>query len=271
MKRRFHSLLIENVNIRTPGLHILTLAVHSHLPELAAVAQHSHRTCQALLYLGGEGRQTFARNRVRVEPGTLVMIPPGVLHSFARSGTKVPLCLAIDFRFRHPARPGTTVSSLNRSELAQVRESLALLARMRAGFQSELHSAGAALVLQVIITLLRSVDWLPREVSSSAGPSGRAISGLLARMEPATSLSDVIRQSGYQRDYLNTLIKRETGLTLGQYRAQQRLKLAKRLLGERSRVSSVASAVGIPDQSYFARWFRKQTGRRPSAWVDTNN
>jgi AraC family transcriptional activator of pobA len=89
---------------------------------------------------------------------------------------------------------------------------------------------------------------------------------LLAKLDPAMPLREVIRRSGYQRDHLNSLIKRESGITLGQYRSQRRLALAKRLLTEQVRVSAVAAAVGLPDQSYFARWFRKQTGQQPSTW-----
>jgi AraC family L-rhamnose operon transcriptional activator RhaR len=266
MKRRFRSLLIENANIRTPCLHVMTLAVHSHMPELVSVEPHSHTSSQALLYLAGEGWQTLSRNKVRVGPGTLVMVPPGIAHSFSRLGNKVPLCLAIDFRFRQPEIRRASVSSLNRSELAVARQSLAQLARMQEESNLELHCAGASLVLQLVIAAIRSSGWIPREVSLSVGQPRRTMFNLLAKAGPTTPLSEVIRQSGYQRDYLNTLIKRETGLTLGQYRAQQRLELAKRLLAAHSRISSVAAAVGLDDQSYFARWFRKQTGQRPSAW-----
>jgi AraC family L-rhamnose operon transcriptional activator RhaR len=267
MRRRFRSLLIDNVNIRTPTLHVMKLAVHSHLPELASVEQHSHTSSQALLYLSGDGWQSFSRDRARIEPGALVTVPPGVSHSFGRSGNKAPLCLAVDFRFRHPGRRRAAVSSLNRSELAHVRQSLAHLARMQKSSPAALHCAGAALVLQIMVTLLRSAGWLPRDIPPALGHPGRAIFDLLSKMELSTPLSEVIRRSGYQRDHLNSLIKRETGLTLGQYRAQKRLALAKRLLTERSRVSSVAATVGLPDQSYFARWFRRQTGQRPSAWI----
>jgi AraC family transcriptional regulator, transcriptional activator of pobA len=266
MSRRFRSLLIDRVNLRTPTLHVMKLALHSHLPERDSVEQHTHSSSQALLYLNGEGWQSLSRSKARVEPGTLVMVSPGVLHSFARLGGQVPQCVVIDFRFRHPGRRRTTVSSLSRSELAQVRQSLTTLSRMQAESPIALHSVGAALVLQIMITLLRSAGWLPREIPQALGNAGRAISDLLSKMDPATPLREVIRQSGYQRDHLNSLIKRETGITLGQYRSQQRLSLAKRLLTEQVRVSAVATAAGVPDQSYFARWFRKQTGQPPSSW-----
>lgn len=266
MRRRFRSLLIDSVNIRTPSLHVMKLAVHGHLPEREQVEPHSHTSSQALLYLDGEGWQSFSRNRARVEPGTLVMVPPGVLHSFARLGGKVPLCMVVDFRFSQPRGRSASLSSLTRSELTQVRQSLAHLGRLQSDSPIALHSAGAVVVLQVMVTLLRSSGWLPREPSQGTDNARRAIPDLLARVDPSTPLAEIIRKSGYQRDYLNSLVKRETGITLGQYRSQQRLVLAKKLLAEQVTVSGVALAVGLPDQSYFARWFRRQTGLQPSVW-----
>jgi AraC family L-rhamnose operon transcriptional activator RhaR len=158
------------------------------------------------------------------------------------------------------------VSSLTRSELAQVRQSLAHLGRLQADSQTALHSIGAVVVLQLVVTLLRAAGWLPRETYQRPNTTGSAIPDLLANMDLSAPLSEIIRKSGYQRDHLNSLIRRETGITLGQCRSQQRLALAKKLLSEQVTVSGVASAVGLPDQSYFARWFRRQTGLQPSVW-----
>ncbi len=266
--RRFRSLLIEKVKIRIPGLHVMSLAVHRHLAELGSVELHRHAFSQALLYLSGTGRQTLSSHKVRVEPGTLILIPPGTPHSFERLGPKAPLCLAIDFQCPYAEDRTAAVSSLNRSEVALVRQSLAELVRMHPVSPGELPFAGAVLVLQLMLTLMRSGGWLPRDVAPPGRRSGGAIAGILAKLEPSSPLDEVVRRSGYQRDHLNTLVRRETGLTLGQHRARQRLSLAKRLLATRERVSSVAAAVGLPDQSYFARWFRKQTGQRPSEWIE---
>jgi AraC family L-rhamnose operon transcriptional activator RhaR len=174
--------------------------------------------------------------------------------------------MVLDFRFRQPARRRAMLSSLTRSELTQIRQNLAYLGRLQADSHTALHSAGAVVVLQLMVTLLRSAGWLPREMPHGTSNARRAIPDLLSRVDPSTPLPDIIRKSGYQRDYLNSLVKKETGITLGQYRSQQRLALAKKLLAEQVTVSGVASAVGLPDQSYFARWFRRQTGLQPSAW-----
>src|SRR5258708_37802013 len=99
--RRFRSLLINNVNLRMPGLEVMTLAAHRHLTEIASVSLHRHKWSQAILYLSGSGRQTLQHIKARIEPGALVVVPPGVTHSFERSGGRAPLCLLIDFRLRN--------------------------------------------------------------------------------------------------------------------------------------------------------------------------
>ncbi|HEY3755472.1 MAG TPA: helix-turn-helix domain-containing protein [Opitutaceae bacterium] len=266
MQNRFRSLLLDRVDVRTPGIHVLKLALHRHLPGRESVEAHSHPWCQALLYLEGRGSQALARHRVRVEPGTLIVVPRGVPHAFARLEGRVPLCLAVDFRFPAARRPKVAVSSVTRSELAQLREGVARLSRMSEASSADLHCTGAAVVLQILTTLLRSAGWLARELPRESGRTGSGLHDLLSRIDPATPLAAVIRQSGYQRDYLNKLVRQETGITLGQYRAQRRLLLAKRLLEQQQRVSVVAAAVGLPDQNYFARWFRNQTGTPPSRW-----
>jgi AraC family transcriptional activator of pobA len=266
--RRFRSLLIDKADIRLPGLHVLTFALHRHLPEHASVEPHKHGWSQAILYLSGNGRQVLAGSEARVEPGTLVLLPPGVSHAFSRGDGRAPLCVMIDFRLKGARRREAVVCSLNRSELAQVKQQLGQLMKLPGGAsgQNALHWEGAVAVLQVLITALRSAGWLERVAAVAGGKNGSAIQGMLAKVDHESPLGQVVQKSGYQRDHLNRLVKKETGLTLGQFRAQQRLTKAKELLGQGVQVAAVATAVGLPDQSYFARWFRRQTGQAPSVW-----
>jgi len=264
--RRFRSLLINRADIRLPGLRVLTFAVHRHLPEHASIERHRHRWNQIILYLSGRGRQMFASGDARVEPGTLVVMPPGVSHSFQRATDRAPLCLTIDFRLAKAPQGPAVVCSLNRSEIMQVRQNLAYLIKLQAGNGGVLRWEGAAVILQVMVTLLRAAGWLERVPQPSAGGRGSVMGRLLSAVGPATPLGLVVQRSGYQRDHLNRLVKRETGLTLGQVRTQRRLAKAKELLLQGLRVADVAETVGMLDQSYFARWFRRQTGQSPSRW-----
>lgn len=264
--RAFRSLLIDRANLQVPGLRIASFAVHRHLAEHASVAPHRHAWCQAIVYLSGTGEQAMGATCARIEPGTLVLLPPGVPHAFTRRGRQAPLCLLVDFRLQGARRRRATVCGLNRSEIAQLRAHVAHLVRLHSGAGNALRWEGAVPVLEVLLMLLRAGGWIERVAPPGRGRSDRGVGALLATVSHATPLVESIRRSGYQRDHLNRLVKKETGLTLGQYRAQLRLAKAKALLESGSKVSQAGAAVGLPDQGYFARWFRRQTGQTPSAW-----
>lgn len=266
MRIRFRSLLIEHTGIKVPGLRIFDLALHRHVPELVRTDRHSHPHDQALIYLSGAGIQSVDRQHARVEAGALVMIPRKVVHAFAREGSRPPLCLMINFRFTGPEKTFPAICTLKRSEVAQIRQNLALLVRLQQRSKGRPSCQDAAVILQLLLSALSTAGWLERTPLWRDDPKSRAVSGLLKRVKPHQPLQETVKQSGYERDYLNRLIKREVGLTLGQFRAQERLKLAKQRLSEGLRISAIAEEVGLPDQSYFARWFRQQTGMPPSRW-----
>lgn len=265
--RRFRSLLIDDADLRIPGLTVMSLQLHRHLAEHASVDPHRHRWCQALLYLGSRGVQAIDGVEVRIEPGTLVLLPPHAGHAFRRADRRAPLCLVINFRVRHARRRRLAVCSLNRSSLAEIRRQLAHLIRLRGASPDAFAWDGAAAVLQILILLLRAAGWLatPRPAATSGGDT-RGLQQLLGSMSLEGPLDEAVRRSGYQRDHLNRLVKQETGLSLGQFRASRRLARAKELLAQGVKVAAVAGEVGLPDQGYFARWFRRQTGVTPSGW-----
>jgi AraC family L-rhamnose operon transcriptional activator RhaR len=264
--RHFRSLLIDRADIRMHGLRITTFALHRHLPKHYSIERHRHSWSQAILYLSGQGRQVFGKGAAEIKPGALVVLPPGVPHGFERATKPAPLCLTIAFKLRGERQQPVSVCSLNRSELALIRQDLARLLGLQAGAGGTLRWESATVVLQLLITVLRAAGWLEPLRPASAGPKGQAIGRLLEAMDPSVSLGNVVQRSGYHRDHLNRLLKRETGLTLGQIRAQRRLAKAKEMLSMGVQVGNVAAEVGMPDQSYFARWFRRQSGVQPSQW-----
>ena len=204
--------------------------------------------------------------RARIEPGSLVLLPPGVPHAFMRRGRQAPLCLLVDFRLQGAPRRQASVCGLNRSEISQLRAHVAHLVRLQSGTKNAMRWEGAVPVLEVLLTLLRAAGWIDRVVAPERNAADRGVGALLSTVSHTTPLVESIRRSGYQRDHLNRLVKKETGLTLGQYRAQLRLAKAKELLARGLKVAQAGAAVGLPDQGYFARWFRRQTGQTPSAW-----
>ncbi|HEY1793980.1 MAG TPA: AraC family transcriptional regulator [Opitutaceae bacterium] len=264
--RHFRSLLIDRADIRVHGLRITTFALHRHLPAHYEIELHHHRWSQAILYLSGQGRQLFRNGAAEIRAGALVVLPPGASHGFQRATDRAPLCLTVDFKLRGERLHPAAVCTLDRSELLVVRQNLARLLNLQAGAGGDLHLESAAVILQLLITMLRAAGWLEGLRPPSGAAKGQAIGRLLTKIDPTADLVSIVQRSGYHRDHLNRLLKKETGLTLGQLRAQQRLAKAKDLLASGVKVGNAAAAVGMPDQSYFARWFRRQTGQRPSRW-----
>ena len=81
------------------------------------------------------------------------------------------------------------------------------------------------------------------------------------------SISYYADKIGISGNYLSRLVKNATGRSVGAWVDIARIQRAKRLLSEtRLSVIDVASAVGLEDQSYFSRFFKKETGMTPSAF-----
>ncbi len=85
--------------------------------------------------------------------------------------------------------------------------------------------------------------------------------------KPLTNAS-VAKQFSYHENYLNQLLKKETGYTLHQYLLEYRIKNAISLLqsGEYT-VSEVAERVGFSKLFHFSECFKKLTGSRPSSFL----
>ena len=74
-------------------------------------------------------------------------------------------------------------------------------------------------------------------------------------------------ESGISENYLSRLVKKSTGRSVGAWIDIVRIQRAKRLLAHTTLpVIDIAAAVGIEDQSYFSRLFKKETELTPSAF-----
>ena len=68
-------------------------------------------------------------------------------------------------------------------------------------------------------------------------------------------------------DHLNRQLRAEIGTTVGGLLNRLRLEEVTRALRTTGRgIGEISSAIGMDDQNYFARWFRKQTGQTPTHW-----
>ncbi len=81
------------------------------------------------------------------------------------------------------------------------------------------------------------------------------------------SIASYAGMIGISENYLSRLVKQSTGRSVGAWIDIVRIQHAKRLLSSTSLpIIDVAASVGIEDQSYFARLFKKETSLTPSAF-----
>lgn len=79
------------------------------------------------------------------------------------------------------------------------------------------------------------------------------------------TIASYASEIGISENYLSRLVKKYTGRSVGAWIDIVRIQRAKRLLSDTSQpIIDIAAAVGIDDQSYFSRLFKKETSLTPS-------
>ena len=97
----------------------------------------------------------------------------------------------------------------------------------------------------------------------------QAVNGFLESLfDPGSEIGNLTvyaSAAGISENYLSRQVRQSTGHSVGNWIDIARLVRAKRLLADTSLpIIEVATAVGLVDQSYFARFFRIKTGQTPS-------
>ncbi len=86
------------------------------------------------------------------------------------------------------------------------------------------------------------------------------------RRTPGT-IASYAEKAGISENYLSRLVKQSTGRSVGAWIDIVRIQRAKRLLSFTSLpIIDIAASIGVEDQSYFSRLFKKVTGTTPSAF-----
>ena len=81
------------------------------------------------------------------------------------------------------------------------------------------------------------------------------------------TIASYAQKAGISENYLSRLVKQSTGRSVGAWIDIVRIQRAKRLLSSTTlSIIDIAVSVGVEDQSYFSRLFKKDTGITPSAF-----
>jgi AraC family L-rhamnose operon transcriptional activator RhaR len=265
--KNYRPLLLQNLGIALPPLRVRGLRLNHHAPE-PVWTTHSHDHGQLLIYLTGRGKQQMGDRAFDCRPGSVVFVEPGHTHAYSRQMQRAPLILVMDVDLDTTRGTAHPCALLPHADLTKVLRLVGRLLAIRQPEQREPMLAVSALILEILDRALLAVGWL-KPVNRFGEAKGKALTQfterLIERMNGAeVSLADIARHAGYEMAVLNRKLKSECGLTLGQLRSRFRLQRAQMLIRQGWPMQTVAEKSGIPDNNYFSRWFRQQTGMTPS-------
>lgn len=291
MERERCRLRFVKLDIRKPLEFLSSGQFHSPVPWT-----HSSRKIDSYEFIVGVRGTLYIEQddeRYCVSPGTALLIPPGIPHSgYQPSDGELSfywfhfLCTdAMQFcgeeeweQARLLRQSNEFLSSINGSlflplffrlssneRIDVLFQQLQHLANSKLHYRRALHYAATSIVLELAeqaeSALIHGKRYSPDPLVSSIVEWIRVHAA-----EPLT-VSFIAEKYGYNRDYLSRLFKRTMGMNLQEYIHIQKMARAKSLLTSSNRtVKQIAFDIGMSDEKYFIRLFRKYEHLTPTGY-----
>lgn len=249
------------------------------------IPPHTHPGLfQVVLVTGGHARAHFDDREADMPPGTVILVPPGCVHTFDfRPGTDgfvltAALAAASDGAFHTDfgtarivdlnASPGTAARVVSLMENIRAELALPAIGPVALGRGRMLEWLVGALLL-----LLR------RECARAGAPKGAA--GVRLEMfNRFRALVEVHYREhwtvpryaaalGASESRLNRISREVAGRSAFEVvDARLLLEAKRRLIHVAAPVAALAYELGFQDPAYFSRWFRRNAGMAPAAYRD---
>ena len=220
---------------------------------------HSHSDYEIIYYLFGEGVLKTEKGNIPYTPGTMVIVPPNVMHgSTSDSGFK-NICVSSNFKH-----------ILNFSEPVVLTDNEKQEGRVLAEFIYEnrfqnndfLSSLCETYVLFLLTTLKIddnisiAIKRIISEISNNA-------------YDYEFNLKSVLLKSGYAEDYIRNQFKQKTGKTPTQFLTEIRINRARFLIDifkDNYSMSQIAEQCGFINYIHFSKCFKRVTGCSPNEY-----
>lgn len=231
---------------------------------------HSHEYWEVILNLEGSGTAVIGDISCPFAPGSILIIPPDVPHSEDSAEGFRDIYFHTDFIpgiAESPGQHGPHFPLPRLFDDADHSLRSLLTVMLRYYFQPDRNDALIASLYQSVTLLLGR--WLS---CAWTDPVTERLKNRFATAftDPEISITAILKESGYAKDYARRCFHRATGMTPGEYVTHLRMDYAKQLLSERKQlrlsVADISMMCGYYDSRYFSRIFRKETGMSPSGY-----
>ena len=249
--------------------HVIT-ANYINVPT-AGWPQHTVKSPELILIIQGTFTAKFKQHKMQIlPPGSVILLPTAQPCDLLRSGNEQALISCIhfelfnkqshikgDYQFEQPA-----------PWIVDTKEDWRIIDLFR-NCASEFtnHKPYRELLLSSILKEI----WI-RLIRITQG--GEAVTSqrvqqmktyIRENLQNDITRNDLAKRFSLTPEYINTIFKKETGISPTRYVNRERILLASKLItsGQHS-VSQAAYEVGFKDPLYFSRVFRKEIGIPPS-------
>jgi len=258
---------------------------------LTRMGLHGHTFFELIYFERGAGIHALGGVESQAQAGSLFVICPGELHDcthighaegwvllFTRAALEQgaeSLVFSREWLPRHPLfDPFLSLAIRRRNPICIAKEDRNRWSERMQALEAELKNtqvhyrhASRALLHLILVDLARLLE--PGGAAASNDPLLQAVFRFIeARFRKPISLADVARYVGRTPAHLTTIIRRRTGLTVGDWIAERRMAHARKLLQSAPdrRTSELSLACGYDDPSHFLRSFKKMHGVTPAQW-----
>lgn len=257
-------------------IHAETIESRSRLHNWE-IKQHRHETFFQILQIRtGDGDALFGRDTFRLVPGTVIMVPPGVVHGFRFShdlNGQVITMLAT----RVSARPGCLMRFMSRPWLFRVEPDaegtylMTTLDRMEQELALYVSPRAALLeaCLDVFLTLAATrIDGAGDPAETSARDRIARLNALIgAHYRHHRPAAFYAAELGLSITHLNRVARTGTGRSLNELLTERLVAEARRnLVFSLMSIQEIAYELGYSDPAYFTRAYLRATGETPGAF-----
>lgn len=235
----------------------MKINVNLTIPGTIKYPLHSHSFWEIMYYIEGTGHLATAGADYPFEPGTILIVPPGMLHgSVSHQGFRN---ISIGGSFEHLFLFDTPHSLTDNADQEGKMLAQAIL-RNQYGNQDYLNS----LCTSYIQFLLQNIRF--------DSDSAKVIREIVSRIEeiftdPEADVTSLLRESGYSEDYIRSRFRQLTGKTPVELLTQLRIDHARNMLdiyGSELSVSQIGTLCGFTDPVYFSKRFKALVGVSPA-------
>jgi len=268
-----------------------TVAIHSY--DQSDVTMHGHEFAELVVIVSGHAEHVTGKVRHKVGAGHVLFINPSRSHAYEKTHQlRLANILVHEEMFRDTekelgALPGyhalftlesrrwrprefTSHMQLARGDLRQVLKWLEALRE-----ETQRSSEGGRLLGRCWLLLI--IGFLARAYSRDAGDSpqlemrlGRVLSWIDTNFQWPLRIAELAGRAAMSERTFQRHFREATGFSPSEYIIRARIRHAMKLLEHRKpsgSITDVAFHCGFEDSNYFARQFRKLTGKSPREYL----